>query len=521
MNIFKRIVSHVESRLKRRKEVPTYKKLLLEINDYLLQQGVRFIYVEPPFEYKIKGLSAFEQERINNWIFDFNKFEENKSILTKLYGEEVTKDYILSVFDGGIVVQGEHRKMLLDFSSKNQHIINGRRITVGQPSSYRNTIYTHGACTWRGTGVEDSQTIASYLQAVLNDNYKDSYRVVNSAIGRGSTVYDDFRCIKEQKYQKGDIVVLGSFGGLSIVPRSIFDRHNIPYIDSSSLFDRPHDYGEWFLDNTLHTTARGNAVIANAIFNCLNQRLHWLLVGSIDLRKENDPKIELPKVQNLTSGEKVYGDNPELLSYIESLRPYKREGRNGGIVMNCNPFTLGHRYLIEYASSLVDTLFIFVVEENKSYFSFEDRFILVKKGTADLKNVIVLPSGKFIISATTFPGYFYKDNLKDAVIDCSNDLSVFAQYIAPALDIKVRFAGEEPLDPVTNQYNEGMKEILPQYGIEFHPIARKCDNDGAQVISASRVRKYYEEGNLDFIKKIVPLTTYSYLCERYKREHTS
>ena len=499
--------------------MPVYKHLLLEIQDYLQQRGVHLIYVEPPFEYKIKGLSAFELERINNWTFDFNKFDENKRYLTKLYGEGVTWDYIQTVFDGGIVVQGNKRKMLLDFSSDHQHIVNGRRITIGQPATYHNTIYTHGACTWRGTGVEDSQTIASYLQVRMNKVFPNAYRVVNSAIGRGSMVQDDFQFIKEQNYKKGDIVVLGSFGGLSIIPRSFYNQHKIPYLESSHLFDRPHDYGEWFLDDTLHTLPKGNEVIANAIFNKLNKDLNWLSSES-DVPEKNTTitkNIDLPN--NLTTGEKVYGDNPALLQFIQSLQTYKKEGRNGSIVMNCNPFTLGHRYLIEYAASRVDNLYIFVVEEDKSYFSFEDRICLVRQGTEDLKNVIVLPSGKFIISATTFPGYFYKDDIKEATIDCSNDLSVFAQYIAPALDIKIRFAGEEPLDPVTNQYNEGMKEILPQYGIEFHPIARKCDTDGRQVISASRVRKYFESGDLDSLKSIVPSTTYRYLYDRYQREH--
>ena len=40
----------------------------------------------------------------------------------------------------------------------------------------------------------------------------------------------------------------------------------------------------------------------------------------------------------------IYGDNPELLKYIDLLRQYKQgdaESNIGCIVMNCNPFTLG------------------------------------------------------------------------------------------------------------------------------------------------------------------------------------
>ena len=84
MKIIKSIQSRIKTRIQRRKELPIYKNLLLEINDYLQQRGVHFIYVEPPFEYKIKGLTAFELERINHWVFNFNKFEENHEYLKKI-----------------------------------------------------------------------------------------------------------------------------------------------------------------------------------------------------------------------------------------------------------------------------------------------------------------------------------------------------------------------------------------------------------------------------------------------------
>ena len=516
MNISTRILQGIQSRYKKHREIPVYEKLLLEIRDYLWKCGARLIYVEPPFEYKIKGMTAAERERAYHWTFDLNHTVENIDKLKTVYGADITPEYILSLYEGGIVVQGSQRKVLQDFQGEHQHIINGRRVTVGQPRQYGNTIYTHGACTWRGTGVEDDQTIASYLQTALNVAFPSSYRVVNSAIGRGSTVYDDFQCIKEQQYKAGDIVILGSFDGLSIIPRSFYRNNDIPFIEASCLFHRPHNYGSWFVDNTLHTTAVGNKVIATAIFHELDAELHWLQHSS----NAESQTASTPELSHLTTGQKIYGDDPKLMEFIHSLSSYRQSGqnlKNGSIVMNCNPFTLGHRYLIEYAAARVDHLYIFVVEENRSYFSFDDRIDLVRRGTADLPNVTVLPSGQFIISATTFPGYFYKDNLRETTIDCSNDLTVFAQYIAPALDIRVRFAGEEPLDPVTHQYNEAMQEILPQYGIEFHAIPRKTDADGAAVISASRVRQCYEQGDFETIRQLVPSVTYQYLLSRAQR----
>ena len=86
-------------------------------------------------------------------------------------------------------------------------------------------------------------------------------------------------------------------------------------------------------------------------------------------------------------------------------------------------------------------MFVFVLEEDKSFFKFVDRFEMVKRGTSDLENVIVLPSREFMISAMTFPEYFMKDYTQTKEIDVTQDLSIFGEYIAPKLNITVRFAG--------------------------------------------------------------------------------
>jgi len=159
-------------------------------------------------------------------------------------------------------------------------------------------------------------------------------------------------------------------------------------------------------------------------------------------------------------------------------------------------------------------LYIFVVEEDKSYFKFADRLEMVKKGTSDLDNVIVLPSGKFIISALTFPEYFMKDYVKEKDFDVSMDLETFCKSIAPSLNISVRFAGEEPFDPVTLNYNINMRKILPQFGLEFVEIPR-LEIDEIGVISATKVRAHMKEKNLEEIKKYVPQTTYDILTSKY------
>jgi [citrate (pro-3S)-lyase] ligase len=184
-------------------------------------------------------------------------------------------------------------------------------------------------------------------------------------------------------------------------------------------------------------------------------------------------------------------------------------GATGAIVMNCNPFTKGHRYLIELAASRVDTLIVFVVEQDLSFFRFRDRFKMVCDGVADLRNVRVLRSGKFIISTVTFPSYFSKDDPDLANFDASLDVDFFGEYVAPALNIGIRFFGSEPHCRVTGAYNRQMRESLPKFRIKVEEIARK--EIGGRPISASQVREALKSNDWPKIKELVPDSTLHYL----------
>jgi [citrate (pro-3S)-lyase] ligase len=198
----------------------------------------------------------------------------------------------------------------------------------------------------------------------------------------------------------------------------------------------------------------------------------------------------------------------DYLAFLESQK-VNVEGTTGAVVMNCNPFTLGHRYLIERAAAECGFLYVFVVEEDKSEYSFEDRLTLVEKCVSNIRNVKVLPSGKFIISTLTLPEYFEKS--KEVTIDATYDIETFARHIAPALNISRRFAGDEPTCYITRQYNQAMKDILPKYGIEFVVFQRKEFN--GIPVSASTVRKLVKEGKYEDIKNLVPESTYEFLIE--------
>ena len=187
------------------------------------------------------------------------------------------------------------------------------------------------------------------------------------------------------------------------------------------------------------------------------------------------------------------------------------EGKTvGAAVMNCNPFTKGHRYLIETAAKECDRVYVFVLSEDRSEFSARDRLEMVKLGTADLPNVTVLPTGPYLISSATFPTYFLKEQNKAALVQCQLDIEIFAKYFAPKFGITRRYVGTEPFCPVTSQYNDFLAEALPKKGIELRQIPR-LELEGTPI-SASAVRASLN----DKVKlaQLLPKTTLDHLLSK-------
>ena len=177
------------------------------------------------------------------------------------------------------------------------------------------------------------------------------------------------------------------------------------------------------------------------------------------------------------------GGLPEYRKYLESLA---RPGRNGAIVMNANPFTKGHRYLVEQAASLVDNLYVIVVREDRSRFPYVERKAMIEAGCAGLDNVVVCEGSDYAISAATFPTYFLKklDDATDTQI--ALDLDLFVNHIAKPLGVTVRFAGSEPEDALTRRYNELMAEILPGTSVA---VVRQDHQPDSELVEGSAVRQ--------------------------------
>lgn len=202
--------------------------------------------------------------------------------------------------------------------------------------------------------------------------------------------------------------------------------------------------------------------------------------------------------------------------FVNSLASPHQKGRIGAVVVNCNPFTNGHRYLIQTAVDQCDLVHVFVLSEDRSFFPADVRMNLVKQGTADLKNILIHPTSDYLISSATFPDYFIKDKVQAKEINCALDLTVFAECFARPLNITTRFVGSEPTDLVTSSYNRQMQRILPVYGISVEEIPR-YEQDG-KAISASIVRALFQQGLLEEIRPLVPESTFLYLAERVQND---
>lgn len=195
--------------------------------------------------------------------------------------------------------------------------------------------------------------------------------------------------------------------------------------------------------------------------------------------------------------------------YLASLPRY--EGECGAIVMNGDPFTRGHLHLIEYAAAHCDALYVFSVSEPGSMFSPEERYDMLKAGTAHVPNCHAVRADAYLVSRETFPAYFIRDEAHADKVKADLDVELFRRRIAPALHITRRFVGEEPFSPTTRAYNLRMRELFPECGIELIEIPR------LDAISASRVRALIREGRIEQTRELVPETTYAAILRYVER----
>ena len=208
-----------------------------------------------------------------------------------------------------------------------------------------------------------------------------------------------------------------------------------------------------------------------------------------------------------------------LSGYASRLRKLRHEGRKiGCIVLNANPFTLGHQHLLRTAAAACDWLHVFVLSQEASTIQFQDRFRLVQEGAAGIPNLTLHQGSKYMISKATFPSYFIKDQCIVETCNTAIDLLLFRQHIAPALGITHRFVGTEPFCRVTRKYNEDMRTWLGDPELAAAPIQvvelPRLEVAGKPV-SASEVRRLLKTGDFPKMATLVPRATLDLMRERY------
>ncbi|PWG00837.1 [citrate (pro-3S)-lyase] ligase [Levilactobacillus bambusae] len=181
-----------------------------------------------------------------------------------------------------------------------------------------------------------------------------------------------------------------------------------------------------------------------------------------------------------------------------------------GIVMNANPFTRGHRYLVERAAEEADAVYVFVVNTDSSLFTTEERVGLVTAGLADLNNVLVVSGGDYMVSYATFPAYFLTSPEKEITYQTTLDARIFKNWVAKERHITTRYVGSEPRSRTTAIYNSVLqRELPPEVAVKV--IERRSANH--DVISARTVREMIAADDLTHLAVLVPDTTAKYIQE--------
>ena len=297
---------------------------------------------------------------------------------------------------------------------------------------------------------------------------------------------------------------------------------NLSY--SAGIFD---DEGQMIatgslFENTLRCMAvdgrhRGEGLMADIVSHLVDVQLqrghtHLFLYTKCDSAKFFAPLgfHEIARIDNRL----VFMENRRdgFSRYIRALTAQMPEGSlqtpGAALVMNANPFTNGHAYLLDRAAKENERVVLFVLSEDKSLVPFRDRLAMVKAAAAKYPNVTVVTSGSYMISSATFPSYFLKDDALVTRTHADLDAALFIR-IAKALNLSCRYVGEEPFSAATHAYNSALMNILPAGGVELHVVPRK-EEDGTPI-SASHVRQLIHDDRIEEIRPLVPETTYTYL----------
>lgn len=344
----------------------------------------------------------------------------------------------------------------------------------------------------------------------LNPTTPRQRQRIEAFLKRNGLRFDDMHYYAAITDDDGEMIAGGGLKGNVIKCVAVDDAHKGEAIANTLISHLiAHANEEGHSNVMLFTKPKNRQLFDSLSFRLLAEAPEAVLmetgIGGINntvealkkIREESEKYKEYNKECKEEGKTNLNPSTPQPLTTTTPLR--------GVVVMNCNPFTLGHRYLIEQAAKQVERLFVMVVREDCSLFAYAERKAMVEQGVAHLENVMVIDGSEYAISQATFPTYFLK-RLDDAAdTQMLLDLDLFRRHIAPALGTTVRFVGTEPTDRLTRRYNQLMHDVLA----DVRETARLEKKGNA--VSASRVRKAMEQGDMSTIRQLVPPTTLPYI----------
>ncbi len=469
--------------------------LLVSIVDqYIKDNSASIIYIEAPIKEKIffsnkKWPSLFSGQTLADTLHDdklLDSFYHGDSNLISW-----AKDDRNGILAGTNVITNGIHLVMSDFDNINS--INEVE------TKWKRSVRIYGSCLTYGACVPKHQSISALLNKIINSLSYD-YDVLNYGVKNGHSVLNDLLYILNTPINSGDIIVDINLYDC-FVEKELLKNHTINILSD---YLNAHNSKEWeFLDSTFHANASINETIAEYILFLIKKNKH-----------QHKPILLSTKNYYEITG-KVSLFNPSwvlkkglLHSYIEYINNNKvtdvRKKNVGSVILTANPVTKGHEYLINEAKKRCDCLYVFVVEENRFFFSTTERLNMVKRVIND-PNIIVLTTGSLMTAPFTFPEYFNQEhnNTNNDSFDIPLlHFQIFGSIIAPLLNIKLRLVGEETSGTVTDLYNKKLLAILPCYGIKVEVIPRIKTIKG-KIISASTVRSYVEKKDFESLEEFI------------------
>ncbi len=475
--------------------------LIKRLTYFFKKRNISFYVFNGIRKSELKGLHSIEQMNLLKCIEEV--LQDNNYISSFVGTDSESKEYIemhktdlnqLAKFKSNGIYN-----TLLDKHEKYLNINDGVRYTCYVPHNANKSIHIFGPCVVFGLCVSDSQTIASHLQKMVNQDGEIEVKVINHGLSYGKDLLNDILYMMCTPVGTGDTIIWLS--GFSNEELSFFKMIGIEVYNLKQRVEGVHN---WFLNNPFHCNSLINKVYAEKINDilssnhsqyCSPHKMSMIEADNISLKFDNDAIMHSTQME-------------EYVKFLQQFRIENTQTIKGCVVVNANPCTNGHIHLIKEALKDVDFLYIFLVQESSLGFSYLDRKKMLETNLYNFNNIVILPGGEVFTSALSFPEYF---NRSAHEINPLNNHRIFCEKIAPALNISIRFFGEEPEDNVTRILNLTAIEQFPRYGIKVKIIPRLtyCD----KPISAKNVRKYLMQRDVESLSHLVSPDTLDYLLK--------